>query len=89
MTPQPLSKERKDRIVLAFNGRPDSVDARLNYAVETITELLADSEYWRNEVKNATLASDGSVQYCVFCKAHDFDGPLQHKEDCAVLRAQE
>ena len=96
---KPLSKERLNKIAGAFSGRPDSEDPRLNYAVETITELIASEQFWRDAVKNCPMLNtalgqvEDSLAECPFCDAgEDYTtrmNVIDHKPDCPWLLAQD
>ena len=88
--PKPLTKERRAEIERAFSGRPDSEDPRLNYAVETIGDLLADSAYWLSAVLGNGLSSVTSKGggTCYFCSEWIMDTEARHEPDCPWLKAQ-
>ena len=100
--PKPLSPEKRIRIeqlVRRFKDLPH-VDELIDY-LWAMRELLAAEQYWREAVKTAAECSDAGPSanmcyQCNFCKAMSRsneigvdDHTIDHKTDCAWMRAQE
>lgn len=79
MNSKPMSKERRAGMLLhAETLRRDE----FTVLADDITDALADSQYWREAVRDCTPRNE--VGDCSFCGFH-----FKHGEDCPWKAAQE
>jgi hypothetical protein len=61
----------------------------------SLTELLAEADYWREAVRTAQVEGNGytnnedmDIAVCPFCRVDSYDDP-EHKPDCPWVLAQD
>lgn len=100
MRKQPLSPDKRNTYVRTLQGfeyehghrAAIQRDAEKTMLHEALEDLLADSAYWREAVKNAAVTDQGGPcldGLCPFCLVMRYDGVESHKDDCPYIKSHE
>lgn len=85
----PMTKERR-AVIAGFLKFMVNQPSQPYY--DFMSELLADSAYWRAAVKDHecidVFENDSTCQWC-YVVADALGPPIEHKPDCPWLKAQE
>jgi hypothetical protein len=84
----PMTAEQWKQAIGNIVGEFADTATEANALHEALGVMLADVNYWRMAVKNASAEAEGMRgDYCVFCS--DDGAPCEHKVDCPWILANQ